>query len=189
MPGSNQVLEAVLPVGVISWKISGKVVKMVIMSSKGLTVVIQNVELVAVAVMSVDLLQLGLVQGLVPGLVQVVTHLVHVVLGQEALYSGYWGMGIITPASCSSGVRSWTSEQLQTSSATLLNTVLVIISNFKYYYPQRAQRAGGISKGLVISWLWLSLTTLVIARDKMWGKITKFYDNFEPPYLWTENSF
>ena len=31
-----------------------------------------NVELVAVAVMSVDLLQLGLVQGLVPGLIQVV---------------------------------------------------------------------------------------------------------------------
>ena len=60
---------------------------------------------------------------------------------------------------------------------------------FLNYYPQRAQRAGGISKGLVISWLWLSLTTLVIARDKMWGKITKFYDNFEPPYLWTENSF
>ena len=35
------------------------------------------------------------------------------------------------------------------------------------YYPQRAQRAGGISKGLVISWLWLSFTTLVIARDKI----------------------
>ena len=186
MPGSNQVLEAVLPVGVISWKISGKVVKMLIMSSKGLTVVILNVELVAVAVMSVDLLQLGLVQGLVPGLVQVVAHLVHVVLGQGGAVQRVLGYG---DHHSSSGVRSWTREQLQTSSATLLNQVLVIISNFKYYYPQRAQRAGGISKGLVISWSWLSLTTLVIARDKMWGKITKFYDNFEPPYLWTENSF
>ena len=93
MPGSNQVLEAVLPVGVISWKISGKVVKMLIMSSKGLTVVIQNVELVAVAVMSVDLLQLGLVQGLVPGLVQVVAHLVHVILGQGGAVQRVLGYG------------------------------------------------------------------------------------------------
>ena len=54
-----------------------------------------NVELVAVAVMSVDLLQLGLVQGLVPGLVQVVAHLVHVVLGQGGAIQRV--LGIITP--------------------------------------------------------------------------------------------
>ena len=90
-----------------------------------------NVELVAVAVMSVDLLQLGLVQGLVPGLVQVVAHLVHVVLGQGGAIQRVLGYG---DHHSSSGVRSWTSEQLQTSSATLLNQVLVTISNFKYYF-------------------------------------------------------
>ena len=89
-----------------------------IMSSKGLKVVIQNVELVAVAVMSVDLLQLGLVKGLVPGLVQVVGHLVHVVLGQGGAVQRVLGYG--DHHSCS-GVRSWTSEQLPTSSATLLS--------------------------------------------------------------------
>ena len=66
---------------------------------------------------------------------------------------------------------------------SLIHFLLLIV-----YYPQRAQRAGGISKGLVISWLWLSLTTLVIAWDKMCGKITKFLGNLKPQYLWTETS-
>ena len=57
------------------------------------------------------------------------------------------------------------------------------------YCPQRVQQAEGISKGLVISWSWLSLTTLVIARDKMWGKSGTFYGNFEPQYLWTGDNF
>ena len=43
-----------------------------------------------------------------------------------------------------------------------------------YYYPQRAQRAGGISKGLVISWSWLSLTTLVIGYTKSRAKVPNF---------------
>ena len=67
--------------------------KMLIMSSKGLQVVIMNVELVAVAVMSVDLLQLGLVQGLVPGLVQFVAQLVHVVLGRSILNNSEFNVG------------------------------------------------------------------------------------------------
>ena len=56
------------------------------MSSKGLKVVIQNVELVDVAVMSVDLLQLGLVKGLVPGLVQVVASLAEYDMDQVGYY-------------------------------------------------------------------------------------------------------
>ena len=37
---------------------------------------------------------------------------------------------------------------------TVTSHETVIVSLVKNYYPQRAQRAGGISKGLVISWSW-----------------------------------
>ena len=90
-----------------------------IMSSKGLKVVIQNVELVAVAVMSVDLLQLGLVKGLVPGLVQVVAHLVHVVLGQGGAVQRVLGD---RDHHSGSGACSRASEQFQTGSDTLTRT-------------------------------------------------------------------
>ena len=76
----------------------------------------------------------------------------------------------------------------ETNSYTLSGKHVFSAVSDRNFYPQRAQRAGGISKGLVISWLWLSLTTLVIGLHKMCGKITKFLGNFEPPYLWPEMS-
>ena len=39
---------------------------------------------------------------------------------------------------------------------------------------ERSELAGGISKGLVISWSWLSLTTLVIGYTKSRAKVPNF---------------
>ena len=70
-----------------------------------------------------------------------------------------------------------------------LKCILLFQLLIQNYYPQRAQRAGGISKGLVISWSWLPLTTLVIGYTKSKAKVQHFGGNFGPQYLWTGDSF
>ena len=75
-------------------------------------------------------------------------------------------------------------------SKNIKNTRIKILTKaICIYYPQRAQRAGGIVRDWQIFGYGSDFPTWSEVGTKSKAKVPNFGGNFEPSYLWTGKSF